>query len=276
MQNAALAEVGLGAEWTYEAIDVEPDGFAELVATLPGDGFAGVNITVPHKLAALEAADTATDAAREIGAANTLTFVEGEVVAENTDATGILDAIETPVAGVHALVLGAGGSARAAVWALHNQGAQVEIWNRTPEKASNLAAELGVEQLATSNEQLDLGPYELVINATTVGLEQAATHAPSPADLKNHPVAADSIDATKTVVDLVYGIHDTALTAHARAVGARSVDGLEVLVRQGAASFRIWTGIEPPVETMRRAAGSNRPDGNREPRRTSHGGPGRG
>jgi shikimate dehydrogenase len=273
MQNAALAELGLVGEWSYEAIDVSPDRFAKLVRDLPDQGFAGVNITVPHKLAALAVADTASDAAREIGAANTFSFSEGEIAAENTDATGILDAIDAPVHGLHALVLGAGGSARAAVWALHNAGANVAIWNRTAAKAAELAAEFGVEHRITGDEQVAVDAYDLVINATTVGLEQAATHAPTHADLKAHPVAADSISARTTVVDLVYGSHETALAESARASGARVVDGLEVLVRQGAASLRIWTGLKPPLETMRRAAGSNRPDGNREKRRTSPGGP---
>ncbi len=272
MHTAALAELGLAGEWSYEAIEVTPGEFDELVRGLPARGFAGVNVTVPHKLAALAVADSASEAARAIGAANTLTFTEGGIAAENTDAAGILDAIETPVAGMRALVLGAGGSARAAIWALHNAGAAVEIWNRTAAKAADLASELGVEHLAAGEGQLDIGPYDLVINATTVGLQQAATHAAVPADLKAHPVDADSISARTTVVDLVYGSHDTALAAQARASGARVVDGLEVLVRQGAASLRIWTGIEPPLETMRRAAGSNRPDGNRENCRTSPGG----
>jgi shikimate dehydrogenase len=276
MQTAALAELGLADEWSYEAIDVDPDGFSELVRSLPGKGFAGVNVTVPHKLAALAVADSASDAARAIGAANTLTFADGEIAAENTDAVGILDAIGTPVAGVRALVLGAGGSARAAIWALHNAGARVDVWNRTEAKAAELAQELGVEHLTSSDRQVEIGPYALVINATTLGLEQAAMREPTHADLKGHPVDADSIGATRTVVDLVYGNHDTALAARSRAGGARVVDGLEVLVRQGAASLRIWTGVEPPLETMRRAAGSNKPDGNRESRRTSTGGPSRG
>jgi shikimate dehydrogenase len=273
MQGAALAELGLADSWSYEAIEVEPERFEGVVGELCAQGFAGVNVTVPHKLAALAVADAASDAAREIGAANTLTFSGGQVAAENTDATGILDAIDDPVAGKRALVLGAGGSARAAIWALHNAGASVEIWNRTGAKAAALAAEFEVGQRATGTEQLEVSGYDLVINATTVGLEQAATHAPTRADLKAHPVDADSISARTTVVDLVYGSHETALAESARASGARVVDGLEVLVRQGAASLRIWTGLEPPLETMRRAAGSNRPDGNREKRRTSPGGP---
>jgi shikimate dehydrogenase len=272
MQNAALAELGLAGEWSYEAIEVEPEHFEDLVRTLPEQGFAGVNVTVPHKLAALAVADSASAAALAIGAANTLTFAEGRIAAENTDAAGILSAIGDPVDGKRALVLGAGGSARAAVWALHNAGAEVEVWNRTASRAATLAAEFGVEPLTTSTELLDIGPYPLVINATIVGLEQAATHAPTHADLKAYPVDADSVSARTTVVDLVYGSHETALAASARASGARVLDGLEVLVRQGAASLRIWTGIEPPLETMRRAAGSNRPDGNREKRGTSTGG----
>jgi shikimate dehydrogenase len=279
MHNAALAELGLADEWTYEAIEVEPDGFADLVRSLPGEGFAGVNVTVPHKLEALRIADVASDAAIAIGAANTLSFAGegGAIAAENTDATGLIAAIGAPVGGMRALVVGAGGSARAAIWALHNAGAEVQIWNRTRSKAEALALEFGVGTAPDLAPGLvSAAPFDLVINATTVGLEQAATHAPMPADLKAHPVDADSIDAKKTVVDLVYGTHETALAARARASGARVVDGFEVLIHQGAASLRIWIGIEPPLETMRRAAGSTEPDGNRESRSTPSTGPGRG
>jgi shikimate dehydrogenase len=276
MHNAALAELGLAEEWEYTAIDVDRDGFDELVKALPARGFAGVNVTVPHKLSALAIADTASAAAAAIGAANTLTFADGEIMAENTDAAGIVDAIGGPVADMNVLVLGAGGSARAAIWALHNAGARVAVWNRTPERATALASEFGVQNQEATGEKLDIGPYDLVVNATTIGLEQAAMRAPVPADLKAHPVDADSIDATKTVVDLVYGTHETALASHSRERGAKVVEGLEILVRQGAASLLIWTGIEPPLETMRRAAGSNEPDAYRESRRTSPGGSGRG
>ena len=276
MHTAALVELGLEGEWSYEAIDVEPAGFAELVRALPQRGFAGVNVTVPHKLEAFRVADTASEAASAIGAANTLTFANGAIAAENTDAMAITDAIGARVAGVNALVLGAGGSARAAIWALHNAGAQVSVWNRTSEKAASVAAELGVTHLSNTGKSLDAGSYDLVVNATTVGLEQAAVRAPTPADLKAHPLDADSIHEKKTVVDLVYGTHETALAAHSRERGANVIDGIEVLVRQGAASLRIWTGIEPPLETMRRAASSDQPDGNRESRSTPSGGPGRG
>ncbi len=144
MQNAALAELGLADEWSYEAIEVAPEDFADLVRSLGNEGFAGVNVTVPHKLAALALADRASTAASAIGAANTLTFTDAGIEAENTDAGGLIAALPEPPGGRRALVLGAGGSARAAVWALGNAGASVSVWNRTAARAEALAAEFGV------------------------------------------------------------------------------------------------------------------------------------
>jgi shikimate dehydrogenase len=292
MHTAALEELGLAPEWTYEAIEVSPEEFEARVRAVAGEGFAGANVTIPHKLAALALADEASDAAREIGAANTLTFTEGRIAAENTDATGILDAMsplsrqsETkatsaeesahggglrgPWAGARALVLGAGGSARAAVWALSRAGAEVSIWNRTAEKAADLAQELGGDSVSlTDSENLPLEDFNIVLNATSVGLQRVqpggqrgraglgADPDPDPSDLKALRLDADSLSEGHVVVDLVYGAAETQLASAARSRGASVVDGLEVLVRQGAASLRLWTGLEPPVETMRRAARS--------------------
>jgi shikimate dehydrogenase len=246
MQTAALTELGLAGEWSYEAIEVAPQELAALVADLPREGFAGVNITVPHKLAALSLADRASDAARAIGAANTLTFTDGGVEAENTDAVGLIDALGESPAGKQALVLGAGGSARAAVWALREGGADVSVWNRTAERGRQLAEAFDVSSGS--------GDFDLLVNCTTVGLAQASERPPVRDDLKAFPLAADAISERQIVVDLVYGPHDTALLALARDRGARVVDGLEVLVRQGAASLRLWTGLDPPLDAMRRAA----------------------
>ena len=187
MQNAALAELGLGGEWSYEAIEVVPEHFAALVASLPDDGFAGVNVTVPHKLAALELADEASAAAREIGAANTLSFTRGAGRADNTDAAGIIGAIGAPARGMRALVLGAGGSARAAIWALRNAGAEVSIWNRTDSKAEALAAEFDVGDNGRERGTR-IGDFDLVVNATTLGLAQASYRPPTPGDLKALPL----------------------------------------------------------------------------------------
>src|SRR6266542_1156095 len=99
IHNAALAELGLSGEWTYEAIEVSPDAFDARVRAMPGEGFVGANVTVPHKLAALGLADEASEAARAIGAANTLSFAGRRIAAENTDAAGFLDSLPTPPAG---------------------------------------------------------------------------------------------------------------------------------------------------------------------------------
>jgi shikimate dehydrogenase len=248
MQTAALAELGLAAEWSYEAIEVGPDDFKDLLARLPGEGFRGVNVTVPHKLAALAVADRASESAHAIGAANTLSFGEAGVEAENTDAIGLIEALDEPPRGRHALVMGAGGSARAAVWALREAGAEVSVWNRTADKAERLARAFDVRLVGEAPD------FDLLINCTTIGLAQASERPPAESDLKALPVDADAIQRRHTVVDLVYGSHDTALVAVARDRGARIVDGLEILVRQGAASLRIWTGLEPPLEPMREAA----------------------
>jgi shikimate dehydrogenase len=249
MHNAGLAELGLAGEWSYEAIEVGPEEFEARVRAMPGEGFAGANVTVPHKLAALAVADEASDAARSIGAANTLTFADGRIGAENTDASGFLDALAQPPAGARALVMGAGGSARAVVWALVAKGAEVAIWNRTPERAEALAREFGA---SIADPGAD---YELIVNATTVGMG-ASTQASS--DLKSLPIDADGLDEKHQLVDLAYGAVETELVRAARARGAQVVDGLEVLVRQGAASLRIWTGLDPPIEAMREAARANR------------------
>jgi shikimate dehydrogenase len=248
MHSAALAEMGLD-DWSYEAIEVSAEGFEALVRSLPEKGFAGVNVTVPHKVAALAVSDEASDAAREIGAANTLTFEKGLIHAENTDATAILDALPSPPAGASALVMGAGGSARAAVWALRQAGATVNVWNRTHEKAEALADEMEVGLNAES--------FQILVNATTIGMAKPNGVQPLPErgepDLKPFSVLADGFKA-EVVMDLVYGSHDTDLIVAARAAGATTVDGLEILARQGAASLRIWTGGNPPLDTMRRAA----------------------
>jgi shikimate dehydrogenase len=256
MQNAALAELGLAPQWTYEAIEVAPPDFEALVRELPGDGFAGVNVTVPHKLAALAIADAASEAARAIGAANMLSFTPGGVEAENTDAAGLIGALPRPPAGSRALVLGAGGSARACAWALREADAQVSIWNRTEERAQALATALGVaaERRAAGEAPIPPGRFDLIVNCTTIGLAEAG-HPPADAPaLGVLPIDADSLSTETVVIDLVYGAHPTPLTCIARDRGARVVDGLDVLVHQGADSLRLWTGREPPLETMRRAA----------------------
>lgn len=243
MQNAALAELGLAGDWTYEAIDVAPDEFEATVRALPARGFIGANVTVPHKGAALSLADTLSETAREIGAANTLGFDGGEILADNTDAQGLLDALPGSLAGRRALVLGAGGAARAAVWALAREGAEVTVWNRTPSRAEHLCAELG----GTSATVPDQRAFELIVNTTAAGLRGEDPFV-------ELPLEPSGFVTGQVVADLVYGEQPSRLLAAAGAAGASVVDGIEILVRQGALSLRIWTGREAPLEAMRAAA----------------------
>jgi shikimate dehydrogenase len=243
MQSAALAELGLGEEWSYEAIEVAPDAFEARVRAMPGEGFAGANVTVPHKGAALSLADELSETAREIGAANTLVFADGEVRAENTDAEGFLRSLPGSPDGKRALVLGAGGAARAIVWALLREGAEVEVWNRTELRSRNLCEELGGSTVGAP----DQATYELIVNTTAVGLSDEDPFA-------ELPLLADAFAVSQTVVDMVYGGEPTALLRAAAAAGATTVDGIEILVQQGALSLETWTGRPAPLETMRAAA----------------------
>jgi shikimate dehydrogenase len=243
MQHAALRAAGLTG-WRYLRLPLPPELFAETVRALPAAAFRGVNVTIPHKEAALALADDATDAAREIGAANTLTFEDGCIRAGNTDAPGLIDALPDgyDVANRTAVVLGAGGSARAVVWALLRAGAaDVAVWNRTPERAAALAAELGARAVR------ELPAADIVVNCTSVGLRG------SDATFKALPLDADSLGAGNLLVDLVYRDGATELLRAARERGAHVVGGLEILVAQGAASFERWTGMTAPRQAMREA-----------------------
>jgi shikimate dehydrogenase len=263
MQNAAFRAVGL--DWRYEAIDVPPEDFPEVLGALPGRGFAGANVTIPHKLRALEAADEATEVARVVGAANTLSFGGGRVRADNTDVEGFLAALrerapEAP-AGMRALVLGAGGAARAVVYALLEAGAaRVEVWNRHPERAAGLVADLAPaagSSVLASNEKPSLTASDLLVNATSLGMRDAHAGPGSREGdefFKAVPLSADELDDRLTVVDLVYRQDRTPLLRVAQERGLRCVDGFDVLVHQGAASFRIWTGMEAPLGAMRSGA----------------------
>ena len=267
MHNAALAELRLEG-WRYQRLPVPPRLFAETVRALPASDFVGANVTIPHKEAALALADSASRAAREIGAANTLSFAsDGAIAAENTDAPGLIAALGQSPAGMRALVLGAGGSARAAVWALREAGArEVSVWNRTAARAEELARDLDVGFVRRP------AAADLLVNCTSVGLAGSlADGPPSTAPggmgrcaversateqraLNQLGLTFDQVAEYSYVVDFVYRSGPTPLLAAARAHGSRTLDGLEILLAQGALSLEMWTGRRAPLEVMREAA----------------------
>ena len=238
----ALRELGL--DWRYVALPLPPERFTETALALGASGYRGINVTLPHKIAAHDLADQRTPAAAAIGAANTLTYEDGTIEADNTDAGGFLDALGGEPRGLRCTVLGAGGSARAVVWALLDAGAaEVAIWNRTPERARRLAGELG----ATAAERPRAA--DLIVNCTVVGLGGAGDEAEAVA-----AVGLADVDPPAIFFDLVYGEEKTPLARWAERGGARVVDGLEMLVRQGARSLERWAGRPAPLDALRRGA----------------------
>jgi shikimate dehydrogenase len=256
MFEAAFKACGM-EDWSYQRLPLAPELFEETVRALPVSGFLGANVTIPHKQAALALADRASDAAVAIGAANTLTFKDGAVEAHNTDAPGLIAALGRSPQGMSALVLGAGGSARAAVWGLLDAGATaVSVWNRTPERAAEIAGDFGARAVPEPIEA------DLLVNCTSVGLQRSATEATV---LNQLCLTADLVGRYAYVVDLVYGAPTdpiqptqpglTPLLVAASRHGAAIVCGLEMLVAQGALSFEQWTGEQAPLAAMRRGAG---------------------
>jgi shikimate dehydrogenase len=245
IHNAAFASLGM-TDWRYQLLPVPPELFSETARSLRASGFVGANVTIPHKQAALALADRASEAASAIGAANTLTFAaDGTIAAENTDAPGLIAALERSPRGMRVLVLGAGGSARAAAWALREAGAsEVSVWNRTPARAQALARELGVRAVG------DPGPADLLINCTSVGLEHRDHERDA---LSQLGLTYERVGEYSHVVDMVYRSDPTPLLAAASEHGARTLDGLEILLAQGALSFELWTGRAAPLRAMRRA-----------------------
>jgi shikimate dehydrogenase len=264
MHNAALAALGL-RDWHYQRLPVPPGLFDETTRALGAAGFLGANVTIPHKQAALALADEPSATAEMIGAANTLTFKNGTIVAENTDAPGLIaararawggelarDAAESgrppasPVRGRRALVLGAGGSARAAVWALIDAGAsEVSVWNRTSQRATELARNLGARAVPAPV------PADILVNCTSVGLQRSATEVHDP--LQGLGLLHDQVGEYSHVVDLVYTDAPTPLLAAAEQAGVRTLGGLDILLAQGALSLERWTGLAAPRDVMRRA-----------------------
>lgn len=235
----------------YQLLPVPPQRAAATLRALPGSGFAGVNVTIPHKSVALEVATSASERARAIGAANTLVYGDdGAIHADNTDATGFLASIQSRPQAT-ALVLGAGGSARAIVWALVSVGCDVVVWNRTAERARQLTAELGGRVL---DPDAEAPAADLLVNCTSAELSRSSR------DATIVRFDVDHLARYATVVDLAYKPGGTLLTAEA-AKCTVVVDGLEILVQQGARSFALWTGRTADLAVMREAVAGEHTDG---------------
>jgi shikimate dehydrogenase len=257
-QQAAIDALGLGM--VYQRWPTPPEGLATRVTGLRAPSVLGANVTIPHKEAVMPMLDELDPLVRRVGAVNTILNREGKLFGYNTDVEGFLRALRDDAGfhteGAHAIVLGAGGAARAvAVALIEARAATIIVLNRTEERAQRLVADLTpqagdtrLEALpATAESWAKVAPRaELLVNCTSVGMEGASED--------ESPVPAGLIRPEMLVFDLIYRPTETRLLRDAASRGARTLGGLPMLIYQGAASFKIWTGREAPVDIMMKAA----------------------
>ena len=260
MHNAAFDALGLDWRYVPLPVDIEPAGrMGEAVAGLRALGLRGANVTVPHKQAVMPHLDELTAAAQAIGAVNTIVVSQdGSMLGDNTDARGFvadLRAHGVPLAGTSVALLGAGGSARAVLYGLAEAGCSaITVLNRTVSKAEELVGAMRAIfpgcALAAGSLPSDLAGLAdsaaLIVNCTSLGMTPNVDGLPWNETLPFQP--------GQTIYDLVYNPPRTRLLRKAEADGARAIGGLGMLIWQGAIAFKLWTGQQPPVEVMERAA----------------------
>jgi shikimate dehydrogenase len=245
MHNAAFAALDL--DWVYVAFPVSRGEGGSAVRAVPALGLAGLNVTMPHKPDAAAACDELAPDAAALGAVNTVVNAGGALVGHSTDGDGFLRALDdegVAVAGLAALVVGAGGAGRAVVHALGREGAAVTAAARLPDAAVEAAA-LAPGGVAVGVDEISVERYDVIVNATPLGM-----HGEPP------PFDTAELHQGQFVYDTVYPA-ETPLLLEARSRGLRAAGGLGMLVHQGALSFTLWTGVPPPLDVMRAAASAD-------------------
>ena len=255
MHNAAFAALHL--KCIYVPFSVAPEHLAAALRGLPALGIVGVNLTIPHKEAALPHCDIITAEARDIGAVNTIHVVDGKLLGDNTDGRGFYEPLRemgVSVFGKNAVVIGAGGAARAVVFRLAREGANITLVNRTAERAAKLAADVeraGYKPItvlppdAPKELTRTIAAAELLVHTTKVGMNPYPDAMP--------PIPLEAFHPDLLVYDLIYRPAETRLLQAARERGCRTLNGAKMLVCQGAAAFERWTGQWPPTDVMEQA-----------------------
>ena len=247
MQNAAFARLGMDA--IYLAFRVPQDELEYAIRGAQSLGIAGLNVTIPLKEEALQFVE-ADELARHIGAINTIDFSTGTPMGYNTDGLGSIQALQEAVGDLtdkRVLILGAGGAARAIAFSLEREGALVTLANRTRARAAQLASRLTKAQVIGLGAELKahLKGTDILINATSVGMHPR---------VEETLVTADMLRPELVVFDIVYNPMETMLLTEARRAGVHTlINGVKMLVYQGAAAFRLWTNREPPLDVMEQA-----------------------
>ena len=251
-QQAALDYHAISA--TYSAWPTPPDRLVDTVALLRGDQYAGFNVTIPHKERLVDLVDDCSAMARNVGAVNTVVNRSGALAGYNTDAYGFIKSLREKARfeprGKTVLLLGAGGAARAAAYALAGEGAaRLTIANRTVARAESIAEDLAGFIQRVDVVSLDEASPEadLIVNSTSVGMARGA-------DEGRALLAAVPLPPDTLIYDMVYTPSETPLMRRAMEAGCAVAGGLWMLIYQGAAAFELWTGKQAPLDTMYRAA----------------------
>jgi shikimate dehydrogenase len=241
MHNAAFRHLGVNA--VYAAFPVTD--LAQAVSGLRGLGIGGVSVTIPFKEDIIPLIDDLDPQAAKIGAVNTVVNRDGRLTGYNTDWLGAVTALTAKVSlkGRHVLILGAGGASRAIAFGVFHQGGHVSLTDIDVARAAALARDLGAEAIAP--DALDHCPATILVNATPVGMTP---------HVDGIPINPDLLGRFEVVMDIVYQPLATRLLREAEAHGCATIDGLQMLIHQGAAQFELWTGMTAPLEVMSRAA----------------------
>lgn len=241
MHRAAYQALDLDAH--YEVFDTPPSDLARVLDHVRDRGFRQIAVSIPHKEAVIGHLDRLDEVARKIGAVNTVTRIGDEWVGSNTDHVGAVRALKRMIepAGKRAVVLGAGGAARAVVSGLIDAGAEVHVLNRTLDRAQQLAEALGAEGSGSLNDLGNL-THDILVNTTSVGLGE-----------ERSPVDPNHLNRGSVVMDAVYEPEVTRLLADAKQHGAQTLPGKWMLVYQAAAQLEIWSEHNAPIDAMAKA-----------------------
>jgi len=256
IHNASFRHLGL--DYVYVAFNVQPEELEGAILGVKSLGIYGLNVTMPHKISVIQYLDKLDDDARRVGSVNTILNLNGKLIGYTTDGIGALNALKysgVDPSGKKIVILGAGGASRSISFTLAKWAYEIVILNRTLERAISLVNDikraLGAEtnirasQFNDENLRAEIENADILINATSIGMKPKETET---------PVKREFLRRDLVVFDIVYDPPETRLLREAKAIGAKTIDGLSMLIHQGAASFEIWTGLKAPIEVMRKAA----------------------
>ena len=244
MHNAGYEALGIDNQFIFLGAKVKVEDVETAVQAMRKMGIHGLTCTIPHKVAVMKYLDKIDETARKIGAVNTVLNQNGKLIGFNTDWQGVVIPLEkvTKLPGKKVMVVGAGGAARAIVYGLLKRGAKVTIFNRTKEKAVNLAKEFNCLS-GDLNNQEEIKDFDIIVNTTSVGMKP----------LENETsISTEFITEKQIVFDIVYVPFETKLLKEAKKRGAKIVHGVEMLLHQGTAQFEIYTGHKAPENVMRK------------------------